>query len=471
MRARGHEAVLYYEAGRHPQTFPEWEDPSIAVNRPEWIRPFRYDYALSESWVTAPPDLMEEFSQFDIIHAEDRALIWAQRTGKPYGWYPYGFDMQFYSFASFGFEWHLVKKGSPLMPWYVTLPIRFRRAVAGAAFINNPLWMPSHSATLDLLQELSSPERIRAIPVSVDTELFSPGEGPDINALLRKLGLDAQQPQGLTLFLPTRIIFAKGRDYNYGSDRLLQLLRKFADTGREFTLIVVSKDSPDELLFKELVGQLNLRDHVIWIPMQQRHKLVDWYRVCDVVANEFGDGGFGSIAYEALSCGACLLTSWKVKTHSDPTFFLPEYASWPPYLSADTDEEALKNLIACADDPHFRAERQRLGREWVLANIAPRITGEKFEQCYSNAIARHPVTIRKSVYDPPSSHALRVVGLHLKNNDLASAFLSIGKALDNNPEDPLLLDIVLKLYDAVGGPALGNALRHELDELEVSFPR
>ncbi len=469
MRARGHDAVLYYETGLHPQTFPEWEDPSIAENRPKWLRPFSYNYSAPEAWQGAPPALMEEFSEFDVIHAEDRALIWASKTGKPYGWYPYGYDMLHYSFAGYGFEQHLLKYGQPLAPWYVTAPIRFRRAVAGAAFINNPLWMPSHSATHRLLQKLTLPERIRAIPVSVDTELFSPGEGPGMSALLREFGIDAPQPQSLTLFLPTRIIFAEGSGYNYGSDRLLRLLRKFADTGRKFTLIVVSKDSPDEPLFKELVGRLGLHDHVIWIPMQQRHNLVNWYRACDVVANEFGDGGFGSIAYEALSCGACLLTSWKVKAHSDPTFFLPEYASWPPHLSADTDEDALENLINCADDPHFRTERQMLGREWVLANISPNMTGEKFEQLYTDAIARHPVTIRKPVYDPPSPLRLRTIGLHLESNNLAAAFSGIGKALNDNPEDPLLLRIVLQLYNAVGGPDLGNALRCELDELGVDL--
>jgi hypothetical protein len=57
--------------------------------------------------------------------------------------------------------------------------------------------------------------------------------------------------------------------------------------------------------------------------------------------------------------------------------------------------------------------------------------------------------------------------LHLKNNDLSAAFTVLAGMLDDNPEDPLLLGIAVRLYEAVGGTALANELRRELDELEL----
>jgi glycosyltransferase involved in cell wall biosynthesis len=464
MRERGHSATLYYERNRNPQTFPESEDPAIAACRPDWIRPFSYQYYSSEAWKRPPPGLLEEFSAFDILHVEDVALIWAQQTGKPYGWQPYGMDIQFYPFASYGIESRFVKN-KRLYPWYITAPIRFRRAIAGAAFVNLVQWMEVREKTYQLLAKLIMPEQRVSFFFPIDAALFSPGQGADMNALLLQSG-SSMRVKGLKIFHPTRIMFTSATTYNYGSDVLLRILRRFADTGREFTLVVVEKGNVDEAPFKALIAQYGLDEHVAWIPMQKRHALVPWYQAADVVTSEFGFGGFGSISFETLACGACLMTAFH-KDWPAPTFFLPAWESLPPYLSANTEEEALKNLVLCADNPSLREEYGKQGREWVLRTVSRQALAPRYERVCLEAIARHPVKPLKPVYDPPSPLVPRAIALHLKKGDQAGAFTTLGSALDENPEDPMLLGIAVRLYEMAGGATLANQLRLELDELEL----
>jgi len=55
LRAKGHQAVLFIPRGEtHERSLPEWEDPSLKSNYPEWIHEFEdtaYDKLNSPRWI------------------------------------------------------------------------------------------------------------------------------------------------------------------------------------------------------------------------------------------------------------------------------------------------------------------------------------------------------------------------------------------------------------------------------------
>ena len=122
--------------------------------------------------------------------------------------------------------------------------------------------------------------------------------------------------------------------------------------------------SPDIGKAKQIISDLGIESNIVWLkpPNPQgfpRKQLVNYYSICDIVADEFATGWFGSIVIEGMAC-------------SKPTFcyvdeeVMKQLYPWHPIISSK-DPEKLAELIATYYfDKEKKEEQGRLSREWVM---------------------------------------------------------------------------------------------------------
>ena len=460
----GLDGHLYFDETWHPQTFPISEDKDLIKNNDYSIFPYGHTEKGLRPWISPSKNFLEKISQYDVIHCEDIALIWAQLTKKPYHWHVYGYDLHKYPFFSF---WLLSYKINTLFQHseYLASAIRYRRAISNANSINIGQWFPFRKKSIEMIKNISSNNRISHLFFPIDTNLFLPQKKITIDNLFDSNKIKIK-PHGLLIFHPTRIMYTDKNEYHYASDTFASILKKLSETGRDFTLIVVRKGNPDEAPFEQLLRDYKLHHRVAWIPFQPRADLIPWYCACDLTTNEFGFGSIGSISLETMSCGTPLMTAYRTE-YPDPNFFLPDFDSHPPIFSANSEDEALKNLIIAHDNPELRKQKGREGREWVLRNCSGEALYPKFMRIYQRAIKNHPVPTFRPHYPEPDPLKLRVIGLHLKNNDFQGALAELAYALDDNPEHPLLLGTLVNLFRGIGASPLARSLLRQLEELEI----
>ena len=445
-RPYGVEGTLYYDLAGHVQTFPESDDPEVAVNRPAWVKSF--DSREQNVWGPPPQYLLEELREHDVIHCEGGYLPWAQATGKPYVWWACGGDAQHYPFLS-GWLW----LGLPLEAAFKRT-VMIRRAIAAANQINLGQWLPAGRDFEHLLLEYTLKSKFQREILVIDTERFSPrADGPSVNELLAKSGI-TQTVEGLVIFNPTRIMFTPKSTYNYGSDALLRSLYVVKKMNRKFTLIVTRKGNVDEPEFEEMSHTLGLSENIIWIPLQKRADIIDWYRASDLVVKDFGfGGGLGSVGTESMACGTPLLTALKTE-YDDPTFEIPDVASSypPPFFSASSEEEAIKSILLCCSNPEMVKETGRASRQWIMENCSAKAIAPRYIAMYQRAIDSFPVSEPVLLSRPVDEEEIRAQLLECATPHQKIRLLV--ERLTQSPESAILLEHLAGLLRGVEEPAL-----------------
>ena len=457
-RPYGVEGTLYYDLAGHMQTFPESEDPEVAVNRPAWIKTF--NSRKQNLWAPPPQGLLEELRGHDVIHCEGGYLPWAQATGKPYVWWACGGDAQHYPFVS-GWLW----LGLPLDAAFERT-VLIRRAIASANQINLGQWLPVGLDFEHLLLTYNLKSKFQREILVIDTETFSPrADGPSVNELLARNGL-AQTAEGLVIFNPTRIMFTPKSTYNYGSDILLRILYVVKKMNRKFTLIVTRKGNVDEPEFEKMIHALGLSENIIWIPPQKRADLIDWYRASDLVANDFGFGGIGSISIESMACGTPLLTVIKT-AYDDPTFEIPDVATSypPPFFSAHSEEEAIKNIVLCSSCPEAVKEKGRASRQWVMENCSAEAIAPRYRAMYQRAIDNFPISEQALLSLPVNEEEIRLRLLECEGPPQKLQLLV--ERLTQSPESGIIVEHLVGVLEEMGEAALARKLHSTAWKLRI----
>lgn len=404
LRQLGVDAHLFYNRDLDPQTFPESEDPSIARERPAWLHPFTTADAGHEPWRRCASPLSEALAACDLLHVEDVGLVWAAQTGRPYLWYPYGYDLNKYPFATYwASEW------SPLHPDRYLASVAYRKAIAQASEVLCGMWYQPLAHGWALLQQLVEPTRFtHDIQLALDTDRFSADidaadAGNTLQALLDAAGVECRV-EGLRIFHPSRVMFTERSYVNKANDRLFRALGRFRAQGGTFTLVLVARGLEDEADARTLFSELGIADRVAWLPVMSRHALVPWYQASEIVADEFLGGTLGSVSFEAMACGAVLLT--RLATHDDdPTFWPPTqtFPELPPVLNASEESEILARLLESAADAPALLARRRASRQWAETwvsggRVAARLLAvyERILRAASTTSSRFPETARLS---------------------------------------------------------------------------
>lgn len=467
LRRAGVDAHVFYNADLHQQTLPESEDPLVATHRPDWLHPYRFSDAGATPFDAPSPALARAISNCDLIQAEDVGLLWAAQSGRPYLWYPYGYDLNFYAFQR---HWHA--SWSLTNPEHVLASVAYRQAIAGADEVMCGLWYQPLAHGFALLNALLPPDRfVHDIQLAIDADRFHPSApGTDGATQLQSL-LSAQgstlHVEGLRLFHPSRVMFTADSYVNKANDRFFRALARFRAQGGRFTLVMVERGIPDEQIARELFRTLGIDDRITWIPAQPRHALVPWYQAVEMVPDEFIGGSLGSVSFEAMACGATLLTRLATED-SDPTYWPPTitFPELPPVCHASTELEIAQRLHEAASDPDALQARRAASRDWVLRWVDGPSVVERLIAAYERILApdRRDAVLRGHGWGRglPSRPAITDVTLSaIDAMTSAAAIAEISQLLDDAlPDARVLWAMVATLARAGHAPLARGVAAH-----------
>jgi len=208
--------------------------------------------------------------------------------------------------------------------------------------------------------------------------------------MLADFGL-SHHPEGLILFHPSRIMFTPKSYVNKANDRLYRALARLRQTGRSFTLILISlgPGNIDEPEARRLLDELGIADRVVWLPRKlKRHELREWYQAADLTADEFIGGSIGSISVETMACGTPLLSRLATED-PDPTHWSPAlvYKELPPVINVSSEQEILDALIRFSDDRPALAALGTAGRRWTEENYSGQAVAKRYQALFTSILA------------------------------------------------------------------------------------
>jgi len=152
---------------------------------------------------------------------------------------------------------------------------------------------PIYAQTSPMLSRFR--EKVRVIPLAVDTEFFTP-EGP-VHPILSQLRME-----GFSIALYVgRFAYYKGLEYLIKAVPLLPQSVK----------VVLVGDGEEKSKLLSLVKKLHLEERVIFIPPVKDEELPSIYRGADVfvLPSIARSEAFGLVACEAMACGVPVITT------------------------------------------------------------------------------------------------------------------------------------------------------------------
>jgi len=455
MIAAGHTCKLYYDPTFHPQTFPETEDPELAERWPSWIHKLTPQDKTAHPYAGPSSRFLRQLSKTDIIHCEGGYLLWAHKTGRPYFWFPFGQDCNYFLKWSF---WTDMPN-----PSHMANSLRFMSAALGAGGINYAQGLSNRAYFKNFMQNYYS-GYIGRVYFPINVEKFSPKQSPSIDELLRAKGID-KRARGLLVFNPTRIMFTPQSDYDYGSNLLLEALAELKKKHIDFTLFLCERGIADEELFKKIASNLGIAENLIWLPFIPRAELPQWYNACHIATNDFRPGGLGSICLESMSCGTPLLSCMLPQT--DPTYVKGNYTSEPPIYNSNPLSSAVEAFMEAALEPSMAAERGRQCRQWILDNLSYEAVAPKFMEAYESSIAAFSRQRSAFSFPPMPAGELELFLQKLRHDSMD--IQHIGWKLDEYPTDPHLLGLLVTALQHAGNPLAAVVLTYNLRELGMDI--
>jgi D-inositol-3-phosphate glycosyltransferase len=181
-----------------------------------------------------------------------------------------------------------------------------RRALAEAEVIGcSDAVLASCAPEVDQLVDLyrADRDRVEIVPPGVDHAFFSPGDAAQAR---RAIGMPVDAP--LLLFVG-RIQPLKGADVALGA--LHEIVQRGFDRAR---LLVVGgpsgvKGEEEVAALGKLAVDLDLLDHVTFLPPQRHELLSTFYRAADVCLVPSRSESFGLVALESAACGTPVVAS------------------------------------------------------------------------------------------------------------------------------------------------------------------
>lgn len=197
------------------------------------------------------------------------------------------------------------------------------------------------------------------LPYPIDTDDYSPGTGMARAEWTARFG-------GEVFVLSTSRL---DRDVKGQTDATFQMLADIAGQRPNVRFIFLGWGK-DADAFRARAQQTGVAERVIVLPPVGKRRLIDYYRSCDVVLDQFVYGYFGATALEAAAVGKPVVMKQRAEQYA------PLYAGdLAPIDPADTlrqIEETLLGLIDCAE------RRQRRGddmRAWLVRHHGAARTG------------------------------------------------------------------------------------------------
>ncbi len=389
-RHTGFDVHLFVDSGSDVQQLPESDDPELRDGYPEWIHKERY---LTPTAVLAPwrSRIVRELRSCDFVIVSGFGPIFAQFSGRPWGFFVTGGDLTVYSFPwEFRFLYSSLfwKVGSWPIGWWQ------RRGICRAPEI----WTQPYSPYLRALKRLGvSGNRVSNtyFPLVFDTARFT--ERPHARACADPWVQEIVRAGDFVVFHPSRLMMrdhpslrATGQWKRNGV--LIEGFARFVrrcPSQRPVLALIDREASPDVQRAKALIEALGVAAHVVWLRPPRsigftRDELLTLYSAADVVADDFGIGWFGGVALEALAVGRPVLT------YIDDAVMSQLYPSHP-MLSAGTADAVAATLMRLAESESWRRAVGAEGRRWLETFHSEAAAGAVYAARIADIVARSVV--------------------------------------------------------------------------------
>ncbi len=167
------------------------------------------------------------------------------------------------------------------------------------------------------------------------------------------------------VFHPSRQHWDARRDPSWekGNDVFLRGFAAFLGTGTPRAAAILVNWGATVEASRQLIRELGIEGRVHWIEPQPHLAMAEYIEACDVVADQFYLGAFGSTTPKAMFLERPVLLNLDADRHR---WAFPEL---PPVCHAETDEQVANHLQRLADDPAYARD---LGRQFeaVVREVA-----------------------------------------------------------------------------------------------------
>jgi glycosyltransferase involved in cell wall biosynthesis len=149
----------------------------------------------------------------------------------------------------------------------------------------------------------------------------------------------------------------KGQDENF-----LQMLIKVAQERPQVKFIFLMwGNSVKE--FQEQMDNCQQKQQFICLEPVGKKRLIDYYRSCDIVLDQFVYGYYGATALEAAAIGKPVLI--KLRREQYDPLYLGDVA---PMINAHNLEDIYQSLLKLIDDLELRHNQGQAVRQWLVRN-------------------------------------------------------------------------------------------------------
>ncbi len=309
-------------------------DSSLQGKYPNWILFFN-----KKKW-TWKIDIIKHMrnKKYDLIHAYVEFPIFANFTSTPFIAFTQGSDLRELAFTK-------SLKG-------ILLKRAYKKAKA--VLYTQPDHYP-------LLSKLNIKNGI-FIPAPWDVDFFKP-EQKQNNPYDNKF----------VIFHPSNLEWRLK-----GNDILLKGFSKFI-LDYPNSILLIAQNGIDRERTDKLIHELEISKNVKFIGPLSKEKMLYYYNLCDVVADQFILGSMGAVSLEAMLCEKPLLSFIEKSLHEQL------YLKLPPVVIASNPNEIYTQLKILTN-ANLRTKLGTEGRKWVLANHSPQIVCKKLRIIYESIL-------------------------------------------------------------------------------------
>lgn len=184
------------------------------------------------------------------------------------------------------------------------------------------------------------------------------------------------------VFHPSRQHWSDARhpDWEKGNDIFLRGFARFVhETNGGAAAVLVDWGATVEES-RRLIDELGIAEKIIWVQPMPHLKMIEYIMACDLVADQFFLGAFGSTLPKALACGRPTMLYLDEAIHKEC------FEEMPPVLNARTEIQVFEQLYRLWTNPAGASELQRAGRSWYEKFHSNRTIANKLTCIYASAL-------------------------------------------------------------------------------------
>lgn len=339
LRKDGISVDLLMEKNPRPTSDPIHFDSSLQGKYPDWILFFD-----KKKWIWKYEVIKHmRNKKYDIIHAYVEFPIFANFTAIPFVAITQGSD-----FRELAFEKSL--RGLLLRKAY-----KKARAILYMQPDHHPLFLK-----LKLKNGIF-------IPAPWDVEFFKH----------KKIGKN-QYGEKFVIFHPTSLNWSLK-----GNDIFLKGFANFVKKNKN-SILLITPNGVDRNRTDELISNLGISNYIDFIGPLSKQEMLNYYNICDVVADQFIIGSMGAVSLETMLCEKPLISFIDKNLHEKL------YPKSPPIAIASNSEE-VKNQLEKLQDIELRINLGKEGRKWVMENHSPEVISKKLQTIYESILNNESV--------------------------------------------------------------------------------